>query len=512
MDQTGEWYRYHHLFQELLRHKLRQEYSEHDLAALRTTAGSWLAENGYGKEALDHFLAAGEVARAAEVVSRQRYALMNETQWQQLSHLLGRFPPDAVSRIPDLLMLKSWLQYHRGHNAELPALLQQLDQALTQATLRPAEITHLLGEMSALRSLCAYLMVDPQSAIAAAQQSIETTPKELWIVRVLARLCLAGALQMTGDLQAAYDVIYRSYAEDAAESGTLKSTVLVAACSIYWVAADLHGLEQTADHARELSHHAMLPQMQGWTHYNLGCVAFHRNDLAAAEHHFARVVQQPYLNYGDCYAHSACGLALTYQAQDRPADANEIADAAVRFMLNTGNTSLLSVIEALQAELALRQGRVSVAWQWADRFVTVPPLRPEFRFLAPHLTLAKVWLADDTGAGQARAAGLLAQLRTFFESTHNSRFLIEVLALQALQQRAPGQLVTDALADLERALALAQPGRFVRLFVDLGSGMARLLADLRSADGNERNTSTRSWRPSPLPRLEPPGLTASRHS
>jgi LuxR family maltose regulon positive regulatory protein len=152
-------------------------------------------------------------------------------------------------------------------------------------------------------------------------------------------------------------------------------------------------------------------------------------------------------------------------------------------MLNTGNTSLLSVIEALQAELALRQGRVSVAWQWADRFVTAPPLRPEFRFLAPHLTLAKVWLADDTAAGQARAAGLLAQLRTFFESTHNSRFLIEVLALQALQQRAPGQLVTDALAHLERALALAQPGGFVRLFVDLGSGMARLLADLRSADG-----------------------------
>jgi LuxR family maltose regulon positive regulatory protein len=332
LDQQGDWFRYHHLFQGLLRHRLRKQLAEHELATLHRTAGNWLGENGYTKEALDHLLAANDMAAAAALVARQRYALLNGAQWQQLEHLLHRFSPAVVDQIPDLLMLKTWLVYHHGNWSELPAAIQQLDQLLLRAALPPEKIDHLLGEISALRGLLAYVAADPETAIAFAHKSIQATPPELWIVRILARLCLGAALQMTGNLKAAYEAIYRGYAEEQVDSDAFKATLLVTACTVHWIAADLQGLRQAAAQCKALSLQARMTQMQRWAHNFLGCVAYHRNDLGEAESHFVEVVQQPYLSYGECYVDSACGLALTYQAQGRADEANSIADVALQFL------------------------------------------------------------------------------------------------------------------------------------------------------------------------------------
>ncbi|UCC54542.1 MAG: hypothetical protein JSV68_11360, partial [Anaerolineaceae bacterium] len=123
------------------------------------------------------------------------------------------------------------------------------------------------------------------------------------------------------------------------------------------------------------------------------------------------------------------------------------------------------------------------AKQWADRLDPLPPLSPMTQLYAPHMTLVKVWLAENTASSRERASNLLAQLREFFESTHNTVFLIETLALQAMLYQLDGD-VTSALDTLEQAVALAMPGKFLRLFVDLGPIMANLLYKL-PANGPE---------------------------
>jgi ATP/maltotriose-dependent transcriptional regulator MalT len=100
-----------------------------------------------------------------------------------------------------------------------------------------------------------------------------------------------------------------------------------------------------------------------------------------------------------------------------------------------------------------------------------------YRLFSPHLTLVKVWLAQNTPASRSRAAELAGQVLAFCQSTHTTRFLIEALALQAMLRDMEGD-GPAALADLEQAIALAEPGGFIRLFVDLGLPMARLLAQL----------------------------------
>jgi LuxR family maltose regulon positive regulatory protein len=483
LDHHGEWYRYHHLFKELLTHKLRAETTEAQRTALHARAGTWLSQNGFVEEALHHFLAANDTAAAVELVARHRYSLMNQAQWQRLEQRLGQFSPDIIDQYPDLLMLKTWLLYHRGQWAELPAALGHIEAALAQISLAPEAMNHLYGEISALRSLLYYHAVDPKSALDHAQQALEKTPRELWIVRILARMYLAGALQMMGDLNGAYAAIYDGFEEEEAQSNRFKATLLNTVCNVHWIAADLRGMAQAAGRCIVFSQNPFWPEFVGWGHYHLGRARYHQNDLTGAEEHFAAVVEQPYLNYGVCYVYGACGLALTRQAQGRQDQARAVAESAVAFMLETGNTTLLPVAQAFQAEIALMQGQIATASRWAVRLDPVPPLSPVYGLFAPHLTLVKVWLAQNTPASRVQAANLLIQLREFCESTHNTRFLIETLALQALLSHAEGEKLA-VLDALERALTLAQPGGFVRLFVDLGPGMAELLTELR-AEGSK---------------------------
>ena len=92
-----------------------------------------------------------------------------------------------------------------------------------------------------------------------------------------------------------------------------------------------------------------------------------------------------------------------------------------------------------------------------------------------------MWLAQDTPTSRRQAANLLDTVREFVETTHNTRFLIEALALQTLLNEGQGNRPA-ALELLEQAVALAQPGGFIRLFVDLGPQVAGLLAELVSED------------------------------
>lgn len=478
LDDRGEWYRYHHLFRDLLWHKLRAETTLARRVALHAAAGAWLNQHDFTEEALRHYFAANDTATAAELVAQQRYTLMNRTQWPHLERWLHQFPPDILDRYPNLLMLKTWLLYHRSKYPELPAALQRLETALAQASLSQVEINHLQGEMSALYSVLYFFAVDQKNALAHARRAIAQTRRELWIVRILARLCLALALQMMGDTNQAYAAIYRGFEEEDIQSNRFKAALVMTVCFIHWVVADLQDMAQAAKQSIKLSQDGDSPYILNWAHFYLGLACHQQNDLTAAERHFAAVVQQPYLAYSDCYAYSACGMATIHQTQGRPDEARAVLEAASTFMLETGNTTIMPLVQAFQAEMALRQGQRAVANRWATQLDPPPPLQPVYGFFSPHLTLVKVWLAQDTPGSRRQAAHLLEKMRAFFETIHNTRFLIDTLALQALLHQSEGDN-PNALNVLKQALTLAQPGGFIRLFVDFGPKMARLLTELK---------------------------------
>ncbi|HCB48065.1 MAG TPA: hypothetical protein DEP47_00725 [Chloroflexi bacterium] len=481
LDQKGEWYRYHHLFQDLLRHQLRSFYPEQTINQLHIRASSWLADHGFVEEALDHAFWAGDMDRAIQIFACARIDLMQQTQWQRLEQLLRRFPYDVIECNPDLLMAENWLYYHHNQWVKLPAGFERLEKLISQSPGKKDAYRYLIGEMSAIHSLLLYYAMDVGGVMAQAESALKWTAPELSIVRVLARMSLAGVQQLAGDLNGAYATILRGFDEEPDHSDTLKAAVLVTACFAGWIAADIHTMQQKAAKVVELSKKSRSPGMLGFGHYFLGMIAYQQNDLSTAKEHFSYVHQRPYTTYDDSFVYSSCGLALTHQQLDREREALDVIDSTMAYLLQTGNSEMLPIVAAFQAELALLQGQMSFASQRANRLDPVPPLSPMTQFYAPHLTLVKVFLAEDILVSREKAWSLLTQIIEFCELTHNTVHLIQALALQAVSQQLDGD-ESAALETLKKALCLGLPGKFIRSFVDLGPIMANLLSKLAVKD------------------------------
>jgi LuxR family maltose regulon positive regulatory protein len=215
----------------------------------------------------------------------------------------------------------------------------------------------------------------------------------------------------------------------------------------------------------------------GWGHYLLSSVAYQRNDLPAAEAHARALEGISHLCRPLTYLQGAFIYASIYQARGLPEQARQKLDLAFDFIRETRSDGFLPLAQAFQAELAMMQGDLGAASHWATTIGPHVPLTAMPYFYAPQLALPKILLAQGTPASRAQAAEALSRLHDFVTSIHNTRFTIEVLALEALLHHAQGN-EQSALAALEQAMTLAQPGGFVRVFVDLGPSMADLLGRL----------------------------------
>ena len=248
-------------------------------------------------------------------------------------------------------------------------------------------------------------------------------------------------------------------------------------CFLDSIAADLYGAMQSAEQVLKLGQELNLAESIAHGYYFLGHCHYERNELATAEKCLLPVVKGAYIANLHNFTFSSFALALTYQAQGQPAEAREVVETVVGRAIEMGDVSLLQTAQAFQAELAIRQGNVAAAHLWAKTF-SPEPFYVAYRFYVPQITLPKVLLALDTPDSRGQASDFLSRLHDFFASIHNNRLLIEVLALQALLHDAQNN-EPAALSTLERAITLAEPGGFNRLFVDLGPKMARLLDRLR---------------------------------
>jgi len=482
LDDRGEWFRYHHLFRDFLQQELLRREGAERVTKLHVRAGRWFGERGLLEEAFYHLMPGGDTAGAIELLMEHRNAMLNGGSWVQLERHLHSFPEKTIESSPELLMIKTWLAYHHGRWGELPALIQRVESRLPECRDREAK-RRLKGEIHSLRCQIALHGGDFEGAISHGRKALELLPSDLWIVRIHARVYMAGALLMSGDWQGSQRAMYGAFEEERVQTQRFRANVLSSACRIEWLAGDLGRLKLAASEAIRMCRQTNSPQIERNAMNALGMACYQLNDLQQAEKLFEGVVASPYRSYGLQYVESVCGLAMTYQAQGREAAAREVAQEGVAFLLRTGNTSQLPYLQALQAGLALKQRNLSAASAWAASLDPIPPFMPIFHgFLSPHVTLAKILVSQATPASLAKADDLLRRLHDYLAGIHCTRFLIDTLVLQALAAQAAGDTAT-AITSLEDALRLGQPGGFVRAFVDAGEGVAALLAQVGADEG-----------------------------
>jgi LuxR family maltose regulon positive regulatory protein len=472
VDDQRHWYRCHQLFRQLVRDRLEQQYGPAEIAALQLRASAWFADNGYLDEALHLALAGNDLAAAVRIIAQHRQDLMNRGQWQREDRWLYLFPREVIDEQPHLLLLEVWLKFTRQQLGEAAVLLDRVEALLPG--LSPEIGVPLQGEVNCWRSGLLYWSGDFAHSITTAQQALEEIPPQCRYLRGYARVFLSGGYVASGDLTRAFATLYAPGEPD--QGHDYQQFLIGLACFIHWITADLAGLGQAARQVLADDTPADRAAIVTWQQFYLGAHYYQRNELAAAEKYLEPLVAQPYLAQANCFLNSAVLLARIRQRQGQPEEAQQIAQFITSFALETNSQVVLLGARAFQAELAWRQDRLAEASQWAAQWGTFRRVTLTFPF-APPLVLARILIAQDTPASRQQARELLTEMDDYYGSIHFTTIRISVLALLALLHSAEGD-EQQALAALSRSIALAEPGGFIRLFVDLGTALKPLLQKL----------------------------------
>jgi LuxR family maltose regulon positive regulatory protein len=480
LDTEGRWFRYHHLFRRLLVNQLKRHRSAEEINVLHSLASGWFAEEGLIEEALEHSLAAGDVPTATQLVAQHGHLLMNDQQWSRLERWLDMLPRDSVEENPEMLLLRLWSNHMRTAGFDVSALAAQLEKIenliSTPSPNTSVKIEQIRSHCDALRSFQHYMGAKGEIALKHARSACENIPIHHKRARLRAHIFQVASYQMVGDLETGLSHYFREVQENTNLISGDQAMYLANLCFIYWIDADLISMLQTSENTLKIAMDHRISEAIAFSLYFHGIACYHQDNLQSAEEKLARLVKDFYMYMQVVHSHGSFCLSLIYQAQGQSDKARERNRKMMEYAMDTGNQMVLRTTQAFEAELALRQGRLSEASNWAERFHPKPFL-PPFAFYMPQLTLAKILLAQDTNDSRRRAADLLDELHDFLASIHYKKSLIEVLALQALLHDTLGESPV-ALEKVAKALALAEPGGFIRVFVDLGPQMADLLKRL----------------------------------
>ena len=476
LDEKQTWVRYHHLFQNLLLAQLERRYEQDEINDFYKNASIWFEEHGYLAEALNYALKKDSSSEAAEIIVRHKQEITDKEQWNRLARMLKMLPAAVIDQNIDLLILHARSLNKIGQYSEWEQVLGRAEKLLDSLPDRGKEYERRLGEILVMRCSLFYNSAQPQSALDAGERALKLLPPDSYSERVYAILMSAVSLQMLGDQQGADEMVYEALQKDALKSPTFLGRLLQTRCFMKWISSDMYALKQTATAMLELCRTHNLPESKVFAQYFLGAAQYQLNELDKAEQTLTPVADNPFGPSFFMYLMSVQILSLTYDTFGRPDQALKMSDSLIKRILNGEGLSFLANAQALRDELVLRQGRLTQAVNGVKEII-IEDTPPGYRFMVPELTVAKVFLTHKTKKSLKRAEELLGNLHDYFTSVHNTRFLIEVLSLQVLLQDAQGN-EREAVSKLVEALKLAEPGGLIRMFVDLGPDMARLLERL----------------------------------
>jgi len=455
LDEQGRWFRYHHLFQNLLLRRLKDRVNRDDISALYMRVSRWFADNNLIDEALQYALAVGDVSAAAQLVEQNRHTPLNEDKWYVLEKWLSQLPDDIVQQRPELLLAKAWVLYFQFILWMIPPLLKTIETLLSEeATELPG------GEIDLFNGIFLYWKGEGKRSLELIDRALEQIPAANLGIRNEAEIYVAVSCQMTGQGKTTIQTFQRKFYNETSE-GTRKMRLLGSIIFIHLLSGELAKASELTRQLKDMATKSNNAHIEVWTSYLHGNIHYQWNNLETACHHFSQAVERAYS-----------------QAMQQPDKANEIMNRMLEFAHESSNPNCLPLARSVQARLRLLQCDLESALRWLETtdfsFDTGMTL---FWLEVPRITQCRVLVAQESEAGLGKATEKLREHGRFYQAAHSTSHMIEVMMLQTLICQLQGK-TDEALATLEHAVTLAWPGGYIRPFVNQGKPMADLLTRL----------------------------------
>lgn len=476
LDDEGRWYRYHHLFAELLLGILSRTHAE-EMKALHTRAAAWFESRQLPVDAIDHTIAAGDFSKAATLLEVHTWALLNQGYVRRVEAWMQSLPAEWQAQSPRTNLGFAWMYLLRGNFARVMPHLQPVE-----ATLETSNTSDdLRAECFALKSNLMQSVGKIPEAIEYAQQALKIVSAANVRLLGLAYLGLGAGYRQAVQFDLAVDALQQAirYSRESGDSvtGALATTHLILMCLQHGRLRFAEEVSLKVIEQLEQSQGAV-PPIIGAVYGALGLVYYERNQIEQAREHYLRGIQLgTFLGHHASLVYIQVNLARLLLAEgDLDSAATTLREAQT--LIQAGAPGWLRPgLLARQVQYLLATGRLSEAESALAQSGITAGSQVVHATDEVQLAHVRTLLQRGTVAELKEGAQLAARILTLAESGQRNNTSIQALVLGAIIYEQLGEAKTAA-AWLERALALAEPEGYIRIFVDEGAVVAGILQRL----------------------------------
>ena len=494
LDEVRGWWRYHHLFAELLRVNLLNDRPDR-LPALHRAAAAWHERHGSADAAVRHAVAAGDLTWAARLIEQHVETLIRLSEGATIRRWLAALPAETLRSRARLSAVQAVMAVVDGQVEAAPPLIDQTERAYAATAEEPFEpsvgraisvLANVPAGIAFLRAEVARLGGDAALALEYGRRAMTQLGDADAYLRLLVRSSLAATKWLLGDTeQAEHDLAEVVAERESAGESYLAMRARYDLGLVQRAEGRIDEAIATCRQALEADgtvgsdHRAFL----GMAHVVLAGLLYERNNLAAALDHATRGVAlcrplaftQPL----------ATGLATVAQIRQAQGDQDAASTAIVRarqVKLSPRLAALFNPVPSVSVRLRLAQGDTAGLDRWVAERGLGADDQASYGREPEHLALARILLSQNH---PGQALSLLGRLLELAVSQRRIGNVIEIQALRALACYADGE-DDQAVEALAEAVTLGWPQGYVRLFADEGAPMRAVLARLLAARREQR--------------------------
>lgn len=480
LDDQRRWYRYHHLFAELVRQQLHLTYGEM-VPDLHQRACAWYRENGLIGGAIHHALRGRDVEAVARMAEHLVFSSMERHELLELSSWIGSLPGEIMKTKPLLSVAFSWMLVRAQQLEQAEAHLHKAEQALADWPGTQEQQDHMAGHTAAISAHLALIKGKPEQVITMARKSLDMLPEHEKRLRGVVLSLLGTSLQRTGNFEEAVQAFTEGIVLSRMAGDLVNSIETYGDLTGYYVErGQLYEAFSTCQEASQLIESCFekggrYPAVAAYIEFRLSTIQRHWNDLDLSMQH-ARKAAEITSRWGYHNRLVLINLAIAHHSLGQYDNAVEVLRQAEK--VAEGESGFwVEQVKSVRALLYVYQGRIEDAVRWAQESGLSDQGDIRYQQQQLYLTFARVLISQGIEGDAAKlemAIRILIRLQALFEGSNAQAYLLQVFIYQALTYQGLRKKEL-ALSAARQALFIGEFGGFIRVFVREGDPMRNLL-------------------------------------
>ena len=473
LDTEQKWFRYHHLFHDLLKYKLKREKSVKQINETHKRACIWFERNNFIIEAIRHAIQANDVDLAISIIFKHWEEAFERNDWYIVDQWMKLLPEKEMLQSYDLSFVRIWI-IQKEHNAFhlLPELIEMIEQ-------REDELSNSeKGHLAFAKCMFNFYSGEGKKAIMYAERALQLIPKKQNTFRTGISAWRTVAMQISGQGDRALELIE----ESSLKIGTKDETDELVRYGLHSVLVSV--LKTDINAVRNnlgvfFSTRKTNDYMLSWGWYFHENLSWWFNDMEGVVLNFKYWTAYRYVIRPTVDIDAFVCAALALHELNRSEKADQMINEVILFAKNTKNSVNISIAASGQARLNLLQGNIKAAKKWlrtAEHF----PLSPFMWWWVevPAITRCRVLIAKGTNRSLQEALELLREHLTYSKSLYNNLRSIEISVLLTLTN-VKLKRMSAAENNLKYALELVANDQWIRPFVEGGEPIRDVLIRLK---------------------------------